>query len=970
MTRWLRPFLAACLAALSGVALAQGTLQQGGGFTAGRAPMYLQSGTSQPFVGDSGPASGGAVGTGLKELGITARGTGTPPYVAQGTGPNGELVCLFDAPTNNATGGHSLCLSPNAQGGGLISYQAFGSATVLPLNFLINGVLTPFTGGGGGGSGNVTGPGSSTVDHFACWNNTAGTLLKDCNPYTSLNTWTLAQTFSGGGSFAGIVTAPTQSPGDNTTRLATTAFVAAAVTANTPTLTQNNVFMGNASAQATAAAVGGDCTASLITGTATWICTKSNGTSFGSMAFQLSSAVTITGGSITGMPSPTLASDVATKAYADAISGGFHVIPGLPSARLATAAVLPNTPTYANGASGVGATLTAGANSTITVDGTVAALSDVVVVNTQASALQNGIYTVTTAGDGSTPWVLTRSTSFDSAAEMTVGSLISVTAGSTNSGRTFALAATTTTVGTTAVNFNLYSSSTLQWTAGTGSDIYRASGNVGIATAPNAGWGPTSYRVLQINNDAIGSGNTGAALTVFQNLYYDDTNFKYAITAAAALQVIDAGAFAWYTVPGGTAGTNATITERMRLTNTGKVGIATGAPSAQFDVAGYIRSTNTTNVATTGAGTEITYDSGGGQGYVFAVDRGTAVYKPLNISGSTLTLNATTGGKTSFALGGLEGVNTNPTLLANNPAFVPPGGNLVRTSFGVNAIYNAGANTTLDGNLGYSAVLSTTVTADAVLAASAGAAQANLYSNKAGWTEQAALLVTYGSDSAVTGGGGAGVWTLARQGVGSGDGNNYTHGIRISSETDGGVHPGVGATVTASASNNAYRIGFQATAVTTYGFLVGSDGVNTAGTGDPTTPFAYVSRLTGTPLFFVDNGGGTHATSFPVISDRRTKDDIQPLKLSALERIAKLKPVTYVSKYTPAFRSAHFIAQDVIGVIPEAIRYSNDNYALDDSAILAYVVKALQELKADNDNLRVEMRRRAEKRAAPRGANR
>lgn len=43
--------------------------------------------------------------------------------------------------------------------------------------FNIGGTLYPFPGSGGG---NVNGPGSTTSGDIACWNNTGGTLLKDC----------------------------------------------------------------------------------------------------------------------------------------------------------------------------------------------------------------------------------------------------------------------------------------------------------------------------------------------------------------------------------------------------------------------------------------------------------------------------------------------------------------------------------------------------------------------------------------------------------------------------------------------------------------------------------------------------------------------------------------------------------------------------------------------------------------------
>src|SRR6266478_5289251 len=65
--------------------------------------------------------------------------------------------------------------------------------------------------------------------------------------------------------------------------------------------------------------------------------------------------------------------------------------------------------TYNNGTAGVGATLTASSNGAFpAVDGYTAALNDALAVNGQATASQNGLYTLTTVGDGSNPWVLTR----------------------------------------------------------------------------------------------------------------------------------------------------------------------------------------------------------------------------------------------------------------------------------------------------------------------------------------------------------------------------------------------------------------------------------------------------------------------------------------------------------------------------------------------------------------------------------
>jgi hypothetical protein len=173
----------------------------------------------------------------------------------------------------------------------------------------------------------------------------------------------------------------------------------------------------------------------------------------GTMATQNANNVAITGGTETGLPTPVNPTDVAIKSYVDATATGLTIL--APSA-LATAAVLPNTPTYNNGASGVGATLTAGGNSTLTVDGIVATLNTVVLVKNQVSAFQNGIYTVTTAGSGAAAWVLTRATYFNQASNMLNGSYTLITGGSANTGSSWVLSGTVTTVGTTAANFNQF----------------------------------------------------------------------------------------------------------------------------------------------------------------------------------------------------------------------------------------------------------------------------------------------------------------------------------------------------------------------------------------------------------------------------------------------------------------------------------------------------------------------------------
>lgn len=248
-------------------------------------------------------------------------------------------------------------------------------------------------------------------------------------------------------------------------------------------------------------------------------CTANTGTSGETLGFlnaanTYSALQTFTAGinvsgttSITGLVPPTLSSDAATKAYVDSVATGLNI---LPSSLLATTTVLPNTPTYANGALGVGATLTAGANTTLTVDGTAAPLNTVVLVKNQASAFQNGVYTVTAAGSGAAPWVLTRATYFDQAAEMKSGSYTFITGGATLINTAYTLQTAVTTVGTDALNWSLFSSAGGVTSIGGTSGIFTCaatmtcSGNQLAVTAYTAPWsGAVAYSQASRNANIV-----------------------------------------------------------------------------------------------------------------------------------------------------------------------------------------------------------------------------------------------------------------------------------------------------------------------------------------------------------------------------------------------------------------------------------------------------------------------------------
>lgn len=162
------------------------------------------------------------------------------------------------------------------------------------------------------------------------------------------------------------------------------------------------------------------------------------------------------GGIVTLNADPSAALQAATKQYVDTIaSAGLHYHDPV---RVED----PNNlnATYDNGSSGVGATLTnAGTNAAIQLDGVTLSLNDRVLVANQTNQTQNGVYTVTTVGDGSTAWVLTRSTDTDSSAPsdpnaLGKGDAFFIKEGNTNAGHLDVLTTSgTITFGTTNIVF-------------------------------------------------------------------------------------------------------------------------------------------------------------------------------------------------------------------------------------------------------------------------------------------------------------------------------------------------------------------------------------------------------------------------------------------------------------------------------------------------------------------------------------
>ncbi len=266
---------------------------------------------------------------------------------------------------------------------------------------------------------------------------------------------------------------------------------------------------------------------------------------------------------ILGTPAGTfLAADPNGKIIATTTPSGSGISAGFTQAvSWATSAVLAGTPTYSNGSSGVGATLTEVGSGALSVDGNAPAAGDRVLVKNQASGLQNGIYTVTATGSGIASYVLTRSTDYNSSTTIYPGINTYSVGGTANTDTTWAMtSAAPITVGTTALTY-------VESAAGVGFSIgptgqLQTGPAVTIATSSTAFNGLTASTTVTATGNIItfantlagllgvGGGGTGqSSYTIGDILYASATNVlsKLGIGSTGQVLTVAGGVPTWAT---------------------------------------------------------------------------------------------------------------------------------------------------------------------------------------------------------------------------------------------------------------------------------------------------------------------------------------------------------------------------------------------------------------------------------------
>lgn len=141
------------------------------------------------------------------------------------------------------------------------------------------------------------------------------------------------------------------------------------------------------------------------------------------------------------------------------------------------------------------------------------------------------------------------------------------------------------------------------------------SGNVGIGVTPSSSW-DAARKILQIST--TGALVSSANNTLYSdNWYFDGTNNRYLTTQAITIYQQASGVHKWFTAPSGTAGTIATTTSRMELSNTGALTVASvTAITSNTDLSlggngtGAVKHTTSTyqDIVSATDGTTVTFD--------------------------------------------------------------------------------------------------------------------------------------------------------------------------------------------------------------------------------------------------------------------------------------------------------------------------------------------------------------------------
>ena len=414
----------------------------------------------------------------------------------------------------------------------------------------------------------------------------------------------------------------------------------------------------------------------------------------------VANTVTLTAGTITA--NAANATDITNKTYVDGLfSTGITYHSPVRVESPSTVGNLNATYNQPGGAGvGVGATLTnAGTQAALVIDGVTMVVADRVLIYNQTNQVQNGVYTVTNVGSGSTNWVLTRATDADTYGvgnpnKLGQGDAFFVTSGNTGAGETYICNTVgTITFGTTNITFVQISSAQV-YSAGTGLNLTNLSFNISN-TAVTAGTYGNAGAVSQIAVNAQGQITSASNVSINASSITLGTLNNARTTAASAngastIVLRDAnGSFAGNVITATTSNATTFNGTTGAFTDVSGNGIALTAINASNITSGTIANARTTANTSNSASTIVVRDASGnfGANIITATFSGNgstlSAINASNISSGTID-NARTTANSANGASTIVQRDSSGNFTANVGTFTSVSGNGVALT-GINA---------------------------------------------------------------------------------------------------------------------------------------------------------------------------------------------------------------------------------------------------------------------------------------------